>query len=196
MAIENDLTFLMTAKICHDLAAPLGALGMGLESLPQNDMTKMLYHSYFLSNFKLRYYRLLMTSSSRGPQVAEFVPLLNEYAKEQKINLIWTKTFLEMSESAIDAYIMRIVMGFVYLLIEPLVRGGDCTIDLTEDGLIITCQGPICPMREAYKKILQGEDIDINGRSVFPYFLRKLVEEGKYQLDFQESSNSLSVRIF
>ncbi|HCU07212.1 MAG TPA: histidine phosphotransferase, partial [Holosporales bacterium] len=30
---ESEILFMMTAKICHDLSTPLGAMGMGLESL-------------------------------------------------------------------------------------------------------------------------------------------------------------------
>lgn len=191
---ENDnLTHLMIAKVCHDLAAPLGSLGMGIESLEQNKVSDILKHSYFLSNFKLRYYRLLMSTSETGPQIYDFVPLLNEYASTQKINLIWTKNFLDAPNISGD--IARLVMGFVYLLIEPLVRGGDCTVDVTSTDLRIHSSGPVCPLRDVYKSILRGEDADVNARSVFPYYLMLIVNKLACHLDFEEGAQSLTIKI-
>ncbi|CAO4838792.1 MAG: hypothetical protein CNLJKLNK_00863 [Holosporales bacterium] len=193
METSNDMAYLMTAKICHDLAAPIGALGLGLESLPEDDIVKMLYGSYFISNFKLRFYRLFMTPHPKGPQIYDFVPLLNEYAKMQNINLIWTKNFLNVPE--LEPTISRAVMGFVYLVMEPLVRGGNCSVDLLEDGLWIEANGPLCPIRDTYKKIFQDETIEINGRSVYPYFLLNLLKEGGYAFHYEEHQNAIKIKI-
>lgn len=193
MQSTNEMTYLMTAKFCHDLAAPLGALGMGIETLPENDIVKTLYRSYFISNFKLRFYRLFMTTNPKGPQICEYVPLLNEYAKAQNINLIWTKPFLEAPE--LEPIISRALMGFVYIMIEPLVRGGDCTIDLLDDGICIQSSGPLCPMRDTYKKIFLKEEVDVNGRTVFPYFLMSLLNDGLYTLQFEEQNNGFMIKI-
>lgn len=193
MQSTNEIAYLMTAKFCHDLAAPLGALGMGLECLPENDFAKMLYNSYFLSNFKLRFYRLFMTTNPKGPQICEYVPLLNEFAKAQNINLMWTKPFLDAPE--LEPIISRALMGFVYTMMEPLVRGGDCTIDLLDDGICISSNGPICPMRDTYKKIFLNDDVDMNGRTIFPYFLMSLLNDGHYNLHFEERPNAFLIKI-
>ncbi|MBP9752368.1 MAG: hypothetical protein KBD31_00955 [Proteobacteria bacterium] len=191
---QNDLAYLMTAKICHDIAAPLGSLGMGLESIHMDETGKMLQHSYFLCNFKLRYYRLLMTSNINGPSLFDFVPLLNEYAKTQNINLHWSKSILE--SEVLKGDISRLLMGMVYLFLEPLVRGGDCTVDLTNESLSIESTGPICPLRDMYKKILFGEELhkdDINGRTIFPVFLMSLAKKAECNVNFKSTETSIAI---
>jgi histidine phosphotransferase ChpT len=194
--MQNDLkmSYLMTAKICHDLAAPLGSLGMGLESLDLDETGQMLMHSYFLSNFKLRFYRLFMTSNIDGPSLFEFVPLLNEYAKNQKINLNWSKNILEAQDFKGD--IARLLMGVVYLFMEPLIRGGDCFVTLTEDALTIKSSGPICPIRDTYKRILSGDDIphdEYSGRTIFPIFLMQLAKNAHCTPYFNSSDEFIEI---
>jgi hypothetical protein len=191
---DLKISYLMTAKICHDLAAPLGSLGMGIESLPLDDLTKTLFHSYFLSNFKLRFYRLFMTPNEEGPSVFEFIPLLNEYAKNQNITINWSKNISESEE--IKGDVARLLMGMVYLLMEPLVRGGDCTITLTKEKLEIISKGPLCPLREMYKKILSNDIIgndDFNGRNIFPIFLMELVKKLGFTFQFEHLDNKIIV---
>ncbi|CAO5677135.1 MAG: hypothetical protein HEEMFOPI_01070 [Holosporales bacterium] len=191
---QADLAYLMTAKICHDLAAPLGSLGMGLESLDMDNSYKMLQHSYFLCNFKLRYYRLLMTTNINGPSIFEFIPLLNEYAKTQNITLYWSKSILE--SEALNGDISRLLMGMVYLFLEPLIRGGNCSVNLTNESLSIESTGPICPLRDTYKKILSGETLpknEINGRSIFPVFLMDLAKKAGCSVVFKTTEASILI---
>jgi histidine phosphotransferase ChpT len=195
---ESELLFMMTAKICHDLSTPLGAMGMGLESLKDNptDAIEFTYDSYNALEFKLSFYRTLMTPGFRGPELSDFVNLLNQYAKTKNITIHWqnlNNTFFFQDG------VSRLLMGFTYIMIEPLIRGGDCYVNaLNDENFIISSKGPICPIREEYQKILNMDNIEqqiINARNIMPAFLITLANSFGYGTNFQKENETIQLSL-
>lgn len=191
---DLKLAYLMSAKICHDIAAPLGAVGMGLESIQDDELSQMLMQSYFISNFKLRFYRLFMTSSENGPEPHEFISILNAYAKHQNIELTWSQSILDAQ--FIQGDHARFLMGFVYLLLETLIRGGICHVDINESGLILEASGPICKLKDHDKDVLLGESAPLKtARNIYSHLLIILLKTQSCHIELDIQSNAIKMTI-
>ena len=194
---ESEILFIMTAKMCHDLSTPLGAIGMGLESLKDEaaDTIDFVYDSYNALEFKLNFYRTLMMPGAKGPELSDFVNLLNQYAKTKNITIHWQDFNCTVFQDGTS----RLLMGCTYMMMEPLIRGGDCYINaMNKNNFLILSKGPICPMREEYQKILNMHHIDqheINTRNIMPAFLINLANSLNYATSFQKENETIQLSL-
>lgn len=194
---DSQTLFMMTAKICHDLSAPLGAMGMGLESVKDGDTdtVNFVYDSYSTLEFKLNYYRTLMMPGDNGPVLSDFVNILNKYAKNKNIKIHWQ----DVDDETFPKGTSRLLMGFTYIMMEPLIRGGDCYIKVVDaKNIIITSKGPVCPMRDAYKNIFNAKNKDqyiVNTRNIMPAFLISLANDAGYVTQFTEENGEIQLSL-
>lgn len=194
---DPEILFMMTAKICHDLSAPLGAMGMGLESLKDNatDTVDLTYESYNTLEFKLNFYRTFMIPGVKGPELSDFVNLLNQYAKTKNITIHWQN----LNHIVFQDGTSRLLMGFAYIMMEPLIRGGECYINaINKKNFSIISKGPICPMRAEYQQILNMKRIDqqaMNTRNIMPAFLINLANSLGYTTNFQKENETMHLSL-
>ena len=192
---DPQTLFMMTAKICHDLSAPLGAMGMGLESVTDGDSDTIgfVYDSYSTLEFKLNFYRTLMTPGDNGPAASEFVSILNKYAKSKNITIHWQN----LDDDTFKKSTSRLLMGFTYIMMEPLIRGGDCYVKAVDNNkLTITSKGPVCPIREEYKNTLNTAHADqheVNTRNIMPAFLIMIANNAGYTTHFKAGDGSIQI---
>jgi len=186
----KDMLYLMTAKICHDLATPLSAMGMGLEAVEETEITKIIKQSLEASIFKLKFYRDFLNHSMEGPLVSDFVPLLNEYAKQHQVQITWPSFLTCEGDKA------RILMGLVYMMIESLARGGTVLVREKEEDYTLVSEGEVCRLRDDYKDVLQKNlGNHFNARSVMPYFLKSLAKEIRHDISLA-SEHPLTLHFF
>lgn len=189
-----NFTRLMTAKIIHDLASPLGSIGMSVELINDPEIRSLLEKSYFLCDFKLKFYRLILSTSENGPNMQDAIALLNSYALNQRIDLNWHNTLGNISE--LTPYAACTLIGFVYLCLEMLIRGGNFSVEIKEGGFFLNAFGPICKFRENYKNILQGDETEIpDARNVFLYFLMHMLSESGKKIHLEEKDCNVSLYI-
>lgn len=194
---DPQTLFMMTAKICHDLSAPLGAMGMGLESLKDGDTdtVEFVYDSYSTLEFKLNFYRTLMMPGDNGPVLSDFVNILNKYAKNKNITIHWQ----DLDNDTFQESTSRLLMGLTYIMMEPLIRGGDCYVKAVDkNNLTIISKGPVCPMREEYKHILNANHTDqqaVNTRNIMPAFLITLANNTGYTTLFTEENGIIQLTL-
>jgi hypothetical protein len=187
-------TRLMTAKILHDLASPMGSIGMSVELINDAEVRSILEKSYFQCDFKLKFYRLIFSTSESGPNMQEAIALLNSFALHQGIDLNWRNTLSHISELTVSWATMLI--GFVYLCLEMLIRGGNFSIEMTDNGLFLKASGPICKVRENHRKILMKESAETaDARNIFVCFLMQLVEDSARKVRLKEEDCAISLYI-
>jgi hypothetical protein len=193
--MENlNFTRLMTAKIIHDLASPLGSIGMSVELVQDPDVRSILEKSYFICDFKLKFYRLILSTSQSGPNMTEAVALLNSFALHQNIVLNWGNTIESINDSL--PYSSSIIIGFIYVCLEMLIRGGNVSVEFKEGGFILKAFGSICKIRENHKRMLQDEIGETpDARNIFVYFLMHLVKESGMRIRLEEEDCAFSLYI-
>ncbi len=128
---------LLMAKLSHDLASPLGAIGLGIEILEDNPTDSPTYHtlkeSYLLAELRLKYYRLIF---SEKPLFSEVHDLVNRLAQLKNVTLEWREDGIK-SQS-----LVALVAPLAYLSIEAMLKGGTLTISLSEKKITLQAEGP------------------------------------------------------
>jgi histidine phosphotransferase ChpT len=183
------LTQLMAAKICHDLAAPLGALSLSYEmvedSLPKamDEETQAIFKSSLTRlTHKLNNLRALLSSGPGMPTLAEVANLTRDYAKAHNVTL----NFPPMCDIPTgDA--CRLVLGLMCIAVESLLRGGQVALHV--DGhLTIDVSGPLTQLKPGYREALQGQTTfeALNARTVLPYYLHTLAHQNNASIQYNE----------
>lgn len=150
------LMHLMCAKICHDLAAPVSAVAMGLEMLseaPQDLATRDLVHFSTQSTIsKLETFRCLTGFSGMQdkPTGGDVEKTLRTYWPDNKISVTWKTGDLEK----IQGSPARLLLAMILTAADGLSRGGTLTVDR---DLRITAQGATAHLREASVQALTGQ---------------------------------------
>lgn len=160
MSTDLTLMHLMCAKICHDLAAPLGAISLGLEMLADsseptqgpNPTLDLIHYSTQAAISKLELFRCLtgFASIPEKPTGMDLKKALQNYGDDRKITLSWQiKDWENLKGPPI-----RLILGAILTASSGLPRGGTLTI---HPNFSITAQGPGAHLREDISLALLGQ---------------------------------------
>lgn len=145
------LAQLLCARLCHELAGPVGALNNGAELLAEDpamagEAADLLGHSARAASVRLRYYRAAYgrEESAAVPAAAELREVIADFlaaetAAALHIDLDWPAAGLAMPE---DRGLIRLLLNLVVLGREALPRGGTLTPGLHADGPAVAVAGP------------------------------------------------------
>lgn len=137
---SQELTALISSRICHDLASPLGAIANGLELLELTGLADtpeaaLLSDSVQSASARIAYFRIAFGTASADTMVSPAVAqktLAQNYG-ERKININWRTT-----EDC-----PRPLAKLLFLLVQAaetaLPYGGEIALQDTADGWTITC---------------------------------------------------------
>ncbi len=156
MITDMTLMHLMCAKICHDLAAPIGAVAMGLEILsdtPQDEATRDLIHYSAQSTIsKLETFRCLtgFAGMQDKPTAIDVQKALHAYWPDNKISVVWKIGGLEKIQGAPA----RLLLAMILTASDGLPQGGTITIDR---NLCIIAEGTMAHLREMTAQAFTGE---------------------------------------
>jgi histidine phosphotransferase ChpT len=184
------LMHLMIAKLCHDLATPLGALGLGLEMALENvdekaidkDTQDLLLNSSNTAKLRLKTYRALLSIGPESPTFSETQEALNLMCQEQKIRLNW-----HIGSSLVpNGLFCRVLLGLGFIAAESLIRGGAMSLYLkpvADDNIdiAIAAEGPMVQLRPGYMEALSNDQALLHqtSRTILPYYVRILASQYK-----------------
>lgn len=124
------LTFLMCSRLCHDMAAPLSAISIGLDMLPQthdpDTPQELLKNSVKDAINKLELLRCLagFSPSSEKPTFTEAVHIINRSINQNKHQITW---LCQMNDT-FSGNAVRLLMAIILIAIDSLPRGGKIII--------------------------------------------------------------------
>lgn len=178
MSSDLQLMYLMCSKFCHDLAAPIGAISIGLEMLgdnPEPDSPQaLLVHSVQSAMNKLELIRCLSgyATSPNRPTLAETRSVLDKCIDPDKIKIHWNANITD----SIHGTPARLYVALIILTADALPRGGEITLN---KDYTITVTGPLVKIPETVLAALKGEISiqSIDSRSVIGFFIRTLANQ-------------------
>lgn len=130
MQQDLQLTYLMCSRLCHDLAAPLSAISIGLDMLPESDdpdgPQKILQYSIKSAMNKLELLRCLSgyTNSPEKPTFTDAVRIINKSIDLDKFHIDW----LCRIEDTISGNAVRLIVAIILIAIDALPRGGKISV--------------------------------------------------------------------
>ena len=184
----SSLAALLCARICHDLISPVGALSTAIEILDDESNTDMhgdamdlIRNSSRQANAKLKFLRLALGAGGSAPGIIgmqEVKSLVEAMYGDGKADLSWNT-----EGDGIDKNGARILLNLMMLAVQAVPRGGNITINVTQDTaaltLVLDATGPKSRLDAAIEKTLSGKapEDGFDGRTIQPFYTGKLVRE-------------------
>ena len=132
---SQELTALISSRICHDLASPLGAIANGLELLELTGLADtpeaaLLSDSVQSASARIAYFRIAFGPANAATLIS---PAVAQNYGERKIHINWQAT----------ADCPRTMAKLLFLLVQSaetaLPYGGDVALQDTDGVWTITC---------------------------------------------------------
>lgn len=178
MSNDLQLMYLMCSKFCHDLAAPIGAISIGLEMLgdaPSPDSPQaLLLHSVQSAMNKLEMIRCLSgyATYSDRPTLLETRTVLDKCIDPEKIKINW----LAQASESIYGTPARLYIALIMLSADALPRGGKITLN---KDYTLTVTGTLVKYPEVVLDAIKGRRglQDIDSRSIIGFFIKTLADQ-------------------
>lgn len=93
---NTNIAALISSRICHDLASPLGAIGNGLELLELSGISQtpemaLLNESIEAANARIQFFRISFGATAEGAMLSPEVigRVLTDYYADKRVNVRW-----------------------------------------------------------------------------------------------------------
>ncbi len=193
-----DLSALVSARFCHDLISPLGAIGNGLELLQMTGSggaeVDLISDSLTNALAKLRFFRVAF-----GPADTETRFALEEAAEitgamfSGRLTVAW-----DAGGGSLPRSIVRMVFLAILCLEKSLPMGGLVRVSMAEDTVSLSVEGRrTSAPADLWAHVVEGRKIgEARSESVQFPMLRQALLEGGRRLDasFGEQDAHLSLR--
>ena len=186
----SSLAALLSARICHDLISPIGALGTAIEVLDDEANTEMHEDAMGLvrlsskqAGAKLRFLRLAFGAGGSAPGIIgvdELKTLIADMYEGGKASISWGE-----SVDGLEKNTARLLLNLTMLAVQAVPRGGNVKITATESNgaatLSLAATGPKSRLDANVEKTLAGKapEDGFDGRTIQPFYAGMIARELK-----------------
>jgi len=187
--IDLRVVELLSARLCHELISPVGAIANGVELLGEDDpefvrdATLLIGQSATKAGQRLQFYRFAYgtLSSTAGPDPRALVDGLLDGGK---VTCEWRPEAL-----ALPFLWQKLACNMVVLAAEALPRGGTITVTAPAPRLEVTAHGEAINVTEEGEAALtlKAPLADLTARTVQGHFTARLAEAAGARLTLVKS---------
>lgn len=201
----SQLAKLLTTKMSHDLAGPIGGISNGVEflseSLPADDGAQQSLSLLKLGSeegaAKLQMFRQaygIINQAGGTTEISFLKDLVYNYLKNTKIEVVWNAGEInEISNST-----KQVLLNLLMVVNSALITGGSIKINFDgSSNLSISAEGSQIKFTEETENIFSGEiDIeDITPQSVQIYFTFLLINDLGVKMVHEVAETTLSIKV-
>jgi len=186
----SSLAALLSARICHDLISPIGALGTAIEVLDDETNTEMHEDALGLvrlsskqAGAKLRFLRLAFGAGGSAPGIIamdELKTLTTDMYEGGKASISYGDCL-----DGLEKNTARLLLNLTMLAVQAVPRGGDVTITTSQASgattLSLNATGPKSRLDSNVEKTLAGKapEDGFDGRTIQPFYAGMIARELK-----------------
>ncbi|MEP3890839.1 MAG: histidine phosphotransferase family protein [Hellea sp.] len=186
----SGLAALLSARICHDLISPIGALGTAIEVLDDESNAEMHDDAMGLvrlssrqAGAKLRFLRLAFGSGGSAPgiiAVKELKSLIEGMYEGGKATISWNTAL-----DGLEKNTARLLLNLTMLAVQSVPRGGDVVVSAAQVSgattFSLAATGPKSRLDAAVEKTLAGKapEDGFDGRTIQPFYAGMIARELK-----------------
>ncbi len=193
---SHDLSALVSARLCHDLISPMGAIGNGLELLQMSqggggEELALINDSLATALAKLRFYRVAF-----GPADPEARQSMDEAAQltdgmfHGRFSVDWRH-----DQNSVERPLVKLIYLAILCMEKSLPMGGALRISTATDAIELSVEGVrTAPPAALWAHVADGAALDeVPSNSVqFPLLRRALLEtQRRLEADFGEAGARL-----
>lgn len=189
-----DAVQLMGGRLCHDLAAPIGAMSLGLEMLHEQKLTKdqldvlsLIEQSLSSAKQRLELFRFLLGygQAADKPLMSEILICLDRHWQGSRLKLF------NEGISHLQGPMARCTLALILTASEGLLRGGELNVQLSGQKLSIMLAGSDAAITSEISDILAGQSATATPRSLWAWYAQSLAKE--LHLQIEVSSEPLGI---
>ena len=193
-----DLSALVSARLCHDLISPMGAIGNGLELLqmaggPAQAELALVNDSLATALAKLRFFRIAFgPADAQARQSAAEAAQLTDAMFAGRFTVSWTAVGADMPRQ-----LARIVYLAVLCLEKSLPMGGHVRIVIEPAAVSLAVDGRrTAPPAELWAHVSRGVPVpDLKADAVQFALLRQALEATGHAIEVGFEDSAAAVRI-
>ena len=186
----SSLAALLSARICHDLISPIGALGTAIEVLDDEANTEMHEDAMGLvrlsskqAGAKLRFLRLAFGAGGSAPGIIgvdELKNLIADMYEGGKASINWGETV-----DGLEKNTARLLLNLTMLAVQAVPRGGEVMIRANQASgattVHLAATGPKSRLDANVEKTLAGKapEDGFDGRTIQPFYAGMIARELK-----------------
>jgi histidine phosphotransferase ChpT len=186
----SSLAALLSARICHDLISPIGALGTAIEVLDDDANTEMHEDAMGLvrlsskqAGAKLRFLRLAFGAGGSAPGIIgvdELKSLIADMYEGGKASINWGE-----SVDGLEKNTARLLLNLTMLAVQAVPRGGEVMIRANQASgattVHLAATGPKSRLDANVEKTLAGKapEDGFDGRTIQPFYAGMIARELK-----------------
>jgi histidine phosphotransferase ChpT len=195
---DVTLASLLVSRICHDLAAPAGAVNNGLELLRDEMPEGADFASMDLLEFsagetlnRLMFFRLAFgAAGGLGVKipVAEAKSAAQKFFQGRKVGLDWPAD----TPPDLPQPVIKLLMNMILLVAESLPRGGDVELEISSDALKVTGAGVGATLAPDRQAALQGKapDNQISAHVIQAFYAGELARNTGISVEIEGDGTS------
>jgi histidine phosphotransferase ChpT len=193
-----DLSALVSARLCHDLISPMGAIGNGLELLQMaggagEAELALVNESLANALAKLRFYRIAFgPADAQARQSAEEAAQITEAMFAGRFTVHWQSGGADMPRS-----LARMVYLAVLCLERSLPMGGHVRVGIEPDTVSLAVDGRrTAPPVELWEHVTHGTPVPGLKADVVQFaLLRQAAESSGHAIEAAFAESAATVRI-
>lgn len=199
-----ELSELLMAKLCHDLAGPIGAINNGVELLKDPNPTlheesvELIEISAKEAVARLLYFRMAygVSQNSAGVSMTTVKDLVRNFYNNKNITFTWPESHGDSdSMQLIKTDMAKLILNIILIISGTLVHGGSITIkikNLKNDlGVKVRGESKAIRFHEYILKSLTADfkESEIDSKNVQAYLTTVLAKRigGKIKTDFSDN---------
>lgn len=193
--IDNlKLLELMSARMFHDLAGPVGAVNNSLDFLEEESPSlrekalQIIKSSSAESILRLKFFRKAYGSTNdKMLSLQSLRSTIDEFLEKTKIKITWIETdILE-----IDSSIAKIIMNFTIIAVQAIIYGGFLEISCSNRELKIKFIASNLILSDETMCILKGEleNITLSSSNIQIYFTHLLIKDINYKIKIDKNTS-------
>lgn len=205
MNVDQHIAELLASRICHGMAATIGAVGNGVELVEEFDDTmrdeamSLIGMSAHSAANQLKFYRMAygsaghhgLTSFAEVKRLGEGIVDLNKFTFD------WTGAPSE-SGFSLEPTVGKLLLLMIELASESLLRDGTIIVHWDDENSIsVSARGTRVSMEESLSRVL-SDDVELSeltARTVHGHYARAVAQAHGAALSFEKKENSISYKL-
>lgn len=188
---------LMSARMFHDLAGPIGAVNNSIEFFEEDNplikekALQIIKSSSHEAILRLKFFRQAYgTVNDNKTHLSDIESLIGEFLENTKLSLSWNNN----EEIMVNSYIAKSVLNFTIIAASALIYGGVLDINFSNNAVIISAKGEKFVFTESTRSLLEGDisGVKLASSNIQIYYTYMMIENSKAKLSINQTDEELT----
>jgi histidine phosphotransferase ChpT len=186
MTVKIELLELMSARMFHDLAGPVGAIHNSIDFFEEDNQEirekalSIIKSSSHEAILRLKFFRQAYGNFGDTEIYLNVVhEIMRDFLESRKISLEW-----ESDIDKVESYVAKVILNFIIISLGVIIQEGVFSIKCSKDQIKIVMRGGHLIFNNETKNLLEGnlESISLSSANIQVYYTYMMMQEAGAKL--------------